>query len=128
MNLPFSEQLVAPIQAGTKIHTFRAGQRWRAGMLIHFYAQSRRPGMYRFHPILPVVSVQAAELTAEGMHVDGRRLEGAELELFAQRDGFASAAEFLAFFEGRPLPIVGQLIHWTPVRYETSPAGVIIPG
>lgn len=118
MNLSFSDALVAPIQAGTKIHTFRAGTRWRAGMLIHFYAKNRQPGMFLFYPVRPCVSVQGAELTAGGMHVDGRRLEGAELELFAQRDGFASAAEFLAFFEGRPLPIVGQLIHWTPVRYE----------
>lgn len=117
MNLPFSDQLVAPIQAGTKIHTFRAGSRWRAGMLIHFYAKNRQPGMYLFYPIQQVLSVQAAELTAEGMHLDGRRLEGAELELFAQRDGFATAAEFFAFFEGRELPLVGQLIHWSPVRY-----------
>ena len=117
MNLPFSDALVAPIQAGTKVHTFRAGNRWRAGMLIHFYARNRQPGMHLFYPVRPVVSVQAAELTAEGMHVDGRRLEGTELELFARSDGFASSTEFLAFFAGRALPIVGQLIHWTPVRY-----------
>lgn len=120
MNLPFSDALVAPIQAGTKVHTFRAGQRWQAGMLIHFYARARTPDMSLFFPVQPVVSVQAAKLTAEGMHVDGRRLEGAELELFAQRDGFATAVEFFAFFAGRELPIVGQLIHWTPVRYEVA--------
>ena len=125
MNLPFSDELLLPIQQGIKIHTFRAKNRWRAGMLIHFYARNRKPGMYLFYPIRPVVSTQGAELNAEGMHVDGRRLEGAELELFAQRDGFATAADFLAFFVGRPLPIVGQLIHWTPARYEAATVATV---
>lgn len=83
---------------------------------------SRRPGIYLFCPIQLVVSVQDAELTAEGMHVDGCRMEGAELELFALHNGFATAAEILPFFEGRELPIVGQLFHWTLVRYESVPA------
>lgn len=126
MNLAFSDDLLPAIQAGTKIHTFRAGSRWRAGTMIHFFARNRKPGMYQFFPKRPVVSVQAAELTAEGMHVDGRRLEGAELELFARRDGFATAADFFAFFVGRELPIVGQLIHWTPVRYGPE-AGANFP-
>lgn len=94
MNLPFSDELLLPIQ-------------------------------YLFYPIRPVVSTQEAELNAEGMHVDGRRLEGAELELLAQRDGFATAADFLAFFVGRPLPIVGQLIHWTPAHYEAATVATI---
>jgi len=125
MNLPFSDQLVEPIRQGTKIHTFRAGKRWRAGMLIHFYARSRRPDMYLFYPVRPCVSVQDAELTSAGMHVDGRLLEGPELELFAQRDGFATSTDFLAFFEGRPLPIVGQLIHWTPARYDAASVATV---
>ena len=121
MILSFSDALVAPIQARTKVHTFRAGSRWRCGgMLIHFYARTRTPAMYRFFPTRRVVSVQAAELTAQGLHIEGRRLEGAELELFARHDGFATAAAFFAFFAARPLPLTGQLIHWSRVRYESG--------
>jgi hypothetical protein len=131
MTLPFSNELIEPIQLGTKLHTFRAKTKkdWRPGVLIHFYALHRQPGMYLFHPLLPVISVQEAALTTEGMFIEGRRLEGAELELFARNDGFATSADFFAFFnapEGRKprkLPIEGVLIHWTPLRYGPPPVG-----
>lgn len=119
MILPFCDAMKEPIQKGTKVHTFRAKSKknWRAGMMIHYYALHRQPGMHLFYPTRPCVSVQEAELTAEGMHIEGRRLEGAELELFAYRDGFTSVEDFFDFFKARKLPIVGVLIHWTPLRY-----------
>lgn len=117
MTLGFADELKEPIQLGTKVHSFRAKKRWRAGMLIHFYAQTRRPGQHLFYPTRPAISVQDAEMTTEGMFIDGHRLEGAQLEQFARCDGFASVADFFAFFKGRKLPIVGQIIHWTALRY-----------
>lgn len=121
MTLAFSDELLEPIQLGTKVHTFRAKKRWQAGTTIHFTAKFRRPGQYQFYPARPAVSVQDAEMTVDGMFIDGRRLEDAELEQFALRDGFTSVEDFFAFFKARKLPIVGQIIHWTSLRY--GPAG-----
>ena len=115
--LGFNESFIPAIVAGTKIHTIRAGQRWRAGDLAHFRARAQQPDQYEFWPPRPVVLVQAIELTATELRVDGRLLSPAELLTLAQADGFATSAALLAFFADKPLPFQGQLVHWTTCRY-----------
>lgn len=48
MILGFNEAFIPAIVAGTKIHTIRAGQRWRAGDVAQFCAQAQQPGHYEF--------------------------------------------------------------------------------
>ena len=117
MMLGFDEAFVPAIIAGTKIHTIRAGQRWQAGEVAHFCVRAGQPGHYEFWPPRPVQLVQAVELTATELRVDGRLLAPTELLALAQADGFPTAAALLAYFADKPLPFHGQLLHWTAGRY-----------
>lgn len=117
MILGFNEDFVAAIVAGTKVHTIRAGQRWRAGEVAHFCVRAGQPNQHEFWAPQPIVSVQRVELTSDAVWVDGRRLPAPELLALARADGFATAAELLAFFADKPLPFQGQLVHWTAYRY-----------
>jgi hypothetical protein len=117
MVLGFNEEFVPVIVAGTKIHTIRAGQRWRAGEVAQFCVHAGQPAQREFWKPKPILSIQDIELTTTGLRVDGRLLSSPELLALAQADGFTSAAELLAFFAGQPLPFRGQLLHWTTLRY-----------
>jgi len=117
MILGFNEDFVPAIIAGTKIHTIRAGQRWRVGEIAQFVVRAGRPDQYEFWPSLPIVSIQDIKLTADEVRVDKRLLSPPELLALAQADGFASAADLFAFFAAQPLPFRGQLLHWTGLRY-----------
>jgi hypothetical protein len=117
MILGFDEAFAAAIVAGTKIHTIRAGQRWRVGEVAHFCVRAGQPGQHEFWEPRPIVAVQAIELTVTRVQVDGRRLPPAELLALAQADGFPTPAALLAYFADKPLPFHGQLVHWTARRY-----------
>jgi hypothetical protein len=117
MILGFNEAFIPAILAGTKVHTIREGQRWQAGDIAEFYARAQEPDRYEFRKPLPVLLVQDVELTTDGLLVAGRRLPPPELLALAQADGFATAEELLAFFADKPLPLRGQLVHWTGLRY-----------
>ena len=115
--LGFNETFIPAIVAGTKIHTIRAGQRWQAGTVAQFCVHAGQPTQREFWPSQVVRLVQTIELSATELRVDGRLLGEAELAALARADGFATAAELLAFFADKPLPFVGQLLHWTGLRY-----------
>jgi len=117
MILGFNDEFIPAILAGTKVHTIREGQRWRAGETAEFYARAQAPDRYAFRPPLPVLLVQEVELTTDGLRVDGRLLSPTELLALARADGFATAEALLAFFAGKRLPLRGQLVHWTSLRY-----------
>ncbi|OGX83761.1 hypothetical protein [Hymenobacter coccineus] len=117
MVLGFNEAFIPAIVAGTKIHTIRAGQRWQAGAVAQFYARAQQPDCYEFWGPRPIVAVQAVVLTATALRIDGRPLGPAEQLALARADGFATAAELLAFFADQPMPFHGQLLHWTDCRY-----------
>ena len=117
MILGFNEDFIPAIIAGRKIHTIRAGQRWRARDTAHFCARAQQPDQYEFWPPLPVLLVQEVELTATDLRVNGRLLPPTELLALAQADGFDTAAGLLAFFADQSLPFRGQLVHWTTCRY-----------
>ncbi len=117
MILGFNEDFVPAIMAGIKIHTIRAGQRWRVGEVAQFVIRAGQPDQYEFWPPLPIVSIQDIELTANEVRIDKRLLSPRELLALAQADGFALAADLFAFFAAQPLPFRGQLLHWTELRY-----------
>jgi hypothetical protein len=117
MVLGFNETFIPAILAGTKVHTIREGLRWQAGTVAQFLARAQQPDKYEFWAPRPIISVQDIELTDSGWRVDGRLLGEAELLELAHADGFATAAELAAFFADKPRPFVGQLVHWTSLRY-----------
>jgi hypothetical protein len=117
MILGFDEAFAPLIVAGIKVHTIRAGQRWRAGEVAQFVVHAGQPSQREFWPSQLIVTVQDIELTADELRVDGRPLGPAELLKLAQADGFPTAAALLAYFADKPLPFHGQLVHWTGCRY-----------
>lgn len=117
MILGFDTAFVPAIVAGIKVHTIRAGQRWRAGEVAQFCVHAGQPDQYEFWSPQPVRLVQTIELTATELRVDGRPLAPAELLTLAQADGFSTAEALLAYFANNPLPFRGQLVHWTACRY-----------
>lgn len=128
-----------------KIHTIREDkkERWRPGINIHFFINVRQPNMFRFAPVLPVVSTQKIEfiwkdntenLTCLGtsfdkictIMIDDRFYGDAyffngsvvsssyTIPIFANNDGFDTPQELFAYFNKN---FKGKIIHWTDLKY-----------
>jgi hypothetical protein len=114
-----------------KLHTIRAGNRWKAGMKIHPVINNRTKDRFQFAPEFECVSVQ--EIRIEEMlmtasnscyqHPDGRirvvyvddhRLYKEDIQKLAINDGFDSLTDFFNYFNE---DFKGQIIHWTDLRY-----------
>ncbi len=113
-----------------KLHTIREDkkERWKPGTKIDFFINCRQVNMFRFAPVLPVVSVQKIEIIYKGIFIAvvvdkilfytdadftfGKGVEGM-LQL-AHNDGFDSIKDFFAYFDK---DFTGKLIHWTDLRY-----------
>lgn len=117
----------------TKIHTIREDKndRWKAGNKIDFFINCRQPDMFRFAPVLPVVSVQKVEIIITencGLrkrqvwiddlfllyHEYGDRVADKGMLQLAQNDGFDTIEDFFAYFNE---DFTGKIIHWTDLRY-----------
>lgn len=104
MILGFKDRFIPYITEGTKTHTIRAGNRWRAGMRADLYARPRQKGMTLLFRT-PVVKVEevtiwlrkpAAKLYADepchagalGIAINTEILSDDEANALAYRDGF----------------------------------------
>ena len=108
-----------------KLHTIREDKndRWKAGTKIDFFINCRQPTMFRFAPVLPVVSIQKISVEYDlffGKHlgpqvlVDNKKLSPDKLKLLAQNDGFDTVEDFFNYFS---TDFDGKLIHWTDLKY-----------
>lgn len=128
-----------------KLHTVREDlkERWKVGTKIDFFINVRQPNMYRFAPVLPVVSTQKIEFiwkentenqTCLGtkfdrictikiddcFYGDAYLLKGSvvsssyTIPTFANNDGFDSPDELFAYFNKN---FKGKIIHWTDLKY-----------
>ena len=128
-----------------KRHTVRGDlkERWRPGINIHFFINVRQKNMFRFAPVLPVVSTQEIEfiwkdntenLTCLGTSfdktctiiIDDRFYGDAyffngsvvssyyTIPIFANNDGFDTPEELFAYFNKN---FKGKIIHWTDLKY-----------
>lgn len=111
-----------------KLHTIRedATDRWKPGTKIDFFINCRQKDMFRFAPVLPVVSLQKVHIMYKpesvffartypaDVYIDERRLEVNEIPELAQNDGFSTVNDFFAYFNE---DFTGKLIHWTILRY-----------
>lgn len=120
-----------------KIHTFRVGRRWRAGMSIQMVVGNRTRWRYQFNENIPAlqtcISVQDAIVGIQPCGVisiaigEGRTqrfLTAKELLLFAVNDGFNSLEELTRWFFPKGYTpttpvLVGQIVHWTDFQYPT---------
>lgn len=119
-----------------KLHTIRKDEknRWKAGVLIDFFINTRTKDMFRFAPQVPVVSTQKinifwiqdqkGNLTHSRLVqkrynwvdviIDGFILEVEQIKELAQNDGFDTVEEFFAYFNH---DFSGKIIHWTDKKY-----------
>lgn len=124
-----------------KHHTIREDKndRWKAGTKIDFFINCRQKNMFRFAPVLPVVSVQEVFMTKRGNDLEitiakvGSYIGSDDFYLYhdakkelAINDGFDSLEEFNAYFLERINEqytetgnswFSGKIIHWTNLRY-----------
>lgn len=113
-----------------KLHTIREDKtdRWKPGTKIDFFINCRQPTMFRFAPVLPVVSVQEIDIKWIGFNTGFRPciwidkkliydLAGIKEELMlelAKNDGFDTVEDFFRYFDK---DFKGKLIHWTDLKY-----------
>jgi hypothetical protein len=112
-----------------KLHTIRddKNNRWKVGTIIDFFINCRQKNMFRFAPVLPVVSVQEIEIEWYNkehkkpewyknvtISVDGFYLNATKIIELAQNDGFDNVEDFFAYFDK---DFKGKLIHWTDLKY-----------
>lgn len=117
-----------------KIHTIREDKndRWKPGTKIDFFINCRQKNMFRFAPVLPVVSVQEvlifwATKYMAIVEVDDKYLGNAiwdrsflgmscdpKVRELAQSDGFDSVEDFFRYFDK---DFKGKIIHWTDLKY-----------
>ena len=118
-----------------KLHTIREDKsnRWKAGTKIDFFINCRQKDMFRFAPVLPVVSIQKIEILWHSkirsleysnlnkkrynyldVIVDDELLNVKSIEELAQNDGFDTIDDFFDYFNQ---DFYGKIIHWTDKRY-----------
>ncbi|RTY93224.1 hypothetical protein EKM01_03755 [Flavobacterium sp. RSP46] len=117
-----------------KIHTIREDKndRWKPGTKIDFFINCRQKDMFRFTPVLPVVSVQGVEIIwvelfgIKVVHVfiekeffakvkfDSEMIVKDDMLRLAKNDGFDTIEDFFAYFNK---DFKGKLIHWTDLKY-----------
>jgi len=125
---------MAYFKVNPKLHTIREDKndRWQIGTKIDFFINCRQKNMFRFAPVLPVVSTQKIEIVwvelfgnnvahvfidkefiakvkfGSEMMVTGNMLQ------LAQNDGFDTIEDFFSYFNE---DFKGKIIHWTDLRY-----------
>ena len=138
MLLGFNPQFVPKILDGTKIHTFRKGDRWKAGNSIQMCTGMRSKEYKQFNANIPelqickcvqecTIQIYANEpdvLYKIGLSIANRMILPEHVFLFAYNDGFESLTEFCDWFLEHGTEIYpgifeskGQIIHWTDNKY-----------
>ena len=116
-----------------KLHTIREDKknRWRVGTNIDFFINYRQKNMFRFAPVLPVVSIQEFEVNyvPTGKNLDLQPIvfidkkffyhnlisnDTSKMFLLAKNDGFDSIPAFFDYFNKN---FKGKIIHWTDLKY-----------
>lgn len=122
MILGFKKEFVAPILAGTKIHTIRrdANNRWENGMKIHF-ATGVRTKDYKQFKVRMCTGIQPIQIRPLLMAVrigSNRIFQLPDIQFLAKKDGFRTVLDFFQFFQDNYGNFFeGKIIHWTNFRY-----------
>lgn len=138
MILGFDPRFVTPILEGTKIHTFRKGDRWKAGNSIQMATGVRSKKYNVFNADIPhlqtcksvqkcTINIYTNETQIQhkiSIDIDNRIILPDNVFLFAWNDGFESLADFHDWFVESGTEIYpgiiqssGQIIHWTNFKY-----------
>lgn len=126
----FKEQILASVgfstkEYGVKLHSIRAGKRWKAGDTIHMAYGVRTSQYEQFNKgidaLSKCVSVQEIYMTWNGknlqMTVDDKYLMQHWIELLIKNDGLTREQFISWFFPDGEGYFLGQIIHWTKLKY-----------
>jgi len=125
MILNFKSQFVPKIFDGSKIHTIRKGNRWKAEMGIHFTTGARTKN-YKCFEVGFCTGVQKILIyryadNRISIKIDGKPLQA--FNLLSKNDGFKNVKDFIEWFlpaekcTGHLNIWEGQIIHWTNFKY-----------
>ncbi len=127
---PPNYNYVAKDKVAPKLHTIREDKndRWKVGTKIDFFINCRQKNMFRFAPVILVVSVQEVFMTYAFNDVIQISIDGRELCTYTQRlnfainDGFDNWEDFFNYFYPKIKVsekqfFKGKIIHWTDLRY-----------
>jgi hypothetical protein len=142
----------AKIKAGVKRHTFRQGNRWKPGTVIHFWSgtpRNQKNNPYEFslpeftadytrgtddgskaYPLVSIVEDFKMSFPETGhvlFQIGDLMVDENLLEIVAQADGFDSKEAFVAWFrrtaeKAKVKVITGQVIHWRGTAYAPDTA------
>ena len=122
-----------------KIHTMRrkSKREWKKGTAIHYKIWTGKPYVeptFAFAPTIPCDGTEACSVIYPKIKGDylpyveiGERMifQGSdEMELLAMNDGFDSVEDFFLYFDES---WDGEIIHWTPFRYDVNEIDVKDP-
>ena len=112
------------ILSGEKIHTIRAGTRWRAGMPIQMAYGVRTKNYDQFNvgrsKFERCTSAQPIFMTFDWIlkiSIGARYLGPKEMELLITNDGVTISQFTNWFFPQGRFKFSGQIIHWTDFKY-----------
>lgn len=134
IHYPKDYNFIAKDKLPAKLHTMRQDKadRWKAGNKIDFFINCRQKDMFRFAPVLPVVSTQKVEIkwfewfgkkmvrvwiddkSFACVKFDNEMIITGHILQLAQNDGFDKVEGFFAYFNE---DFKGKIIHWTDLRY-----------
>lgn len=107
-----------------KIHTIRRDpeNKWREGTDIQLIIQQGEPDEFQFAPTIKCLGIQRIQidysnLINEGpaVFIDYELVDKETLAKLVVNDGFATIAEFFYYFNEE---FSGNLVHWTPLKYQ----------
>ncbi|MDQ8012022.1 MAG: hypothetical protein REI96_06220 [Flavobacterium nitrogenifigens] len=135
LHYPEGYNFLAKDKSLPKVHTIRTdlNDRWKKGNKIDFFVNVRKKDMFRFAPVLHVVSIQNIEILwyrencnafpdhrytynkrNVRIYVDGLALKIDQIEILSQNDGFSNLEDFFEYFN---TDFKGKIIHWTDLKY-----------
>jgi hypothetical protein len=112
-----------------KLHSIRAGNRWKAGMSIQMAYGVRTSNYHQFNQhhkqLQTCVSVQSIEMDYNlhdntiGMKIDGRIVDKYIIRQVIKNDGLLRH-QFIDWFFKDSNSFSGQIIHWTDLTYNPA--------
>jgi len=108
-----------------KLHTIRRDldNEWTAGIDIQLVININTPDEFQFAPTLKCQSVQRIQIDYSNLinddgpavFIDYELLDRETLAKLAINDGFPTISDFFFYFNEE---FTGNLVHWTPIRYN----------
>ena len=111
--LSFKARFAGPVERREKRQSIRQKNRFAVGKPIQLYTGMRTKACRKLVAEDPIcTAIDAVTVAPDFVSIGGWRLASGDLIDFARADGFATVADFKAFFIVDGAPFDGFLIRW----------------